>query len=364
MEKGVDNGNRDVVEVEIEVVGRVQGVNFRYMVKKHCDSLDLKGYVMNRKNGSVLIIAQGRSGELHNLISWIKESPGFSSVASINFFWKDAKARYSAFDVIREDNFVLDKAKSIVNLGKSLIIDNKKNVPIHVVVIPDGNRRWARERGLSASFGHYTSASDERIMELLLESKRMGIKYLSLWGFSTENWKRDEREIKAIFALILKKIDKLKEEAHKYRIRFRHLGRKDRLPKKLLRELRILEKETSSYSDLNVQLLLDYGGRDEIVRAVNKMLKSKVKRVSEKSFSEYLDSYDIPDPDLIIRTSGEQRTSGAMPFQAAYSELYFTDVYFPEFDSTEFRKAVKSFSERVRRFGATARQDLEKNGKK
>jgi len=129
-------------------------------------------------------------------------------------------------------------------------------------------------------------------------------------------------------------------------------------------ELKKLENETSMYGDLNVQLLLDYGGRDEIVRAVNKLLKSSVKKVDEKSFSDYLDSYDIPDPDLIIRTSGEKRTSGAMPFQSAYAELYFTEVYFPEFGVNEFRKAIKSFSKRVRRYGATAKQDLEKYGRK
>ena len=247
-----------------------------------------------------------------------------------------------------------------MNLGKSLVIDNKKNIPEHILMIPDGNRRWARERGLYASFGHYTSATDERIMELFLECKREGVKYLSFWGFSTENWKRDNKEIKSIFNLILKKIDNLKKEAHKHHIRFRHIGRKDRLPKNLMKKLNSLESETEDYQDLNVQLMLDYGGRDEIVRAVNKMLKSKVKKVNEETFSQYLDSADIPDPDLIIRTSGEKRTSGAMPYQAAYAELYFTEDYFPEFGAEELKKAIKSFSSRIRRFGGTARQDLKK----
>lgn len=348
----------ELKEIEIELFGRVQGVNLRYMIKKYADSLELRGYVMNRKEGSVLVVAQGENEKLNELILWIKKSPGFSQIENINFLWKRPLARYSAFDIIREDNYIIDKAKSLVNLGKSLIIDNKKSAPRHVLIIPDGNRRWARQRGLSASFGHYTSASDDRIMELLLEAKRLGIKYLSLWGFSTENWKRDEKEIKAIFNLILKKIDKLKEEAHKHRIRFRHLGRKDRLPENLMKELKQLEEETQDYRDLNVQLMLDYGGRDEIIRAINKILKAKVKKIDEGAFMDYLDSKDIPDPDLIIRTSGEKRTSGAMPFQAAYAELYFTDVYFPEFGADEFRKAIRSFSDRVRRFGGTAMQDL------
>ena len=354
---------KQLKEVEIEVYGRVQGVNFRYTVKKFCDSSDIKGYILNKKDGSVIIVAQGDSVALAKLVSWIGKSPGFSSVGEVNHFWRAVRARYSAFDIVREDNYLIDKAKSLVNLGKSIIIDNKRNVPAHVIIIPDGNRRWARERGLSASFGHYTSASDERIMELLLEAKRLGIKYLSLWGFSTENWKRDSREIKAIFDLLLKKIDKFEEMAHKHRVRFRHVGRKDRLPKKLVKKLINLEKNTKDYSELNVQLMLDYGGRDEIVRAVNKLLKKKVRHVDEKAFESYLDTADIPDVDFIIRTSGEQRTSGAMPYQAAYAELYFTKTYFPEFDTQEFRKAINSFMERTRRFGATAKQDLQ-NGKR
>lgn len=351
-------GKKEMREVEIELFGRVQGVNLRFMIKKYADSLNLRGYVMNRKEGSVLIVAQGAGEKLNDLILWFKNNPGFSQIEDINFFWKKPLARYSAFDIIKEDNYMVDKAKSLINLGKSLIIDNKKSVPKHVLIIPDGNRRWARERGLSASFGHYTSASDERIMELLLEAKRLGIGYISLWGFSTENWKREGREIRAIFNLIFKKIDKLKEEAHKHRIRFRHIGRKDRLPKDLMKELKKLESETLEYSDLSVQLMLDYGGRDEIIRAVNKILKDKKGKINETEFLNYLDSKDIPDPDLIIRTSGERRTSGAMPFQATYTELYFTDVYFPEFGADELRKAVRDFSDRVRRFGGTTKQDL------
>jgi len=138
------------------------------------------------------------------------------------------------------------------------------------------------------------------------------------------------------------------------------LGRKDRLPRKLVKALRKLEEETHDYSDFNVQLCLDYGGRDEIIRAVNKMLKSGVKKVDEKMFSDNLDSAGIPDPDLIIRTSGEKRLSGLLPFQSVYAELYFSDSYFPDFDALELRKAVKSFGNRVRRFGGTARQDLAK----
>lgn len=348
----------DFSEAEIYVNGRVQGVAFRYNIKKHALSLGLKGYVLNKADGSVFVSVQGGKIQIDFLIDYIKKSPGFSSVDNTNVVWMDPKVKYEGFEIFRSDGYIVDKAKSIVNLGKSVLIDNKKNVPRHILIIPDGNRRWARERGLSASFGHYTSASDARIFDLINESKKLGVEYLSLWGFSTENWKRDSIEIKAIFDLVYKKMTKLKDLAHQNKIRFRHVGRKDRLPKKLLASLNKLEKETSNYNNFNVQLMLDYGGRDEIVRAVNKIIKQKKKKVTEDEFLDYLDTKDIPDVDLIIRTSGEQRTSGAMPYQAAYSELYFSNCYFPEFDQNELRKAIDSFSNRIRRFGATAKQDI------
>lgn len=354
--------DRGFKEAEIEVYGRVQGVNFRSTLKKGADSLGLKGYTLNKKEGSVFVVVQGKKEKIEEFLRWIKRSPGFSKVSRLECEWVAPRARYSAFDIIRENGFIIDKAKSLVNLGKSLVIDNEKKIPRHVLIIPDGNRRWARERGLNASFGHYTSASDERIKELFLETKRIGIKYLSLWGFSTENWRRDPKETSAIFDLIYEKIKKFGKEAHLHKIRFRHLGRKDRLPAKLVRALEELEEKTKNYNELNVQLMVDYGGRDEILRAVNKILKKGIKKISEEDFKEYLDTKEIPDIDLIIRTSGEQRTSGAMPFQAAYAELYFSKVYFPEFDVREYRKAIREYARRVRRFGATAKEDLINSG--
>jgi len=193
---------------------------------------------------------------------------------------------------------------------------------------------------------------------LFNEAKRLGVKYMSFWGFSTENWNRNKEEIKAIFNLVLSMSEKFRKDAHKNKIRFRHIGRKDRLPKKLVSELERLERETALYKDFNVNLCLDYGGRDEILRAVNKLLGKK--KVSEKDFVMALDTAGIPEPDLIIRTSGENRTSGMMPFQAAYAELCFSNVYFPDFDAAELRKAVEEFSRRVRRFGGTAKEDLRK----
>ena len=239
-----------------------------------------------------------------------------------------------------------------MNIIKSLLkIEPRKSLPVHVVVIPDGNRRWAKERGLKGIEGHRKSAQYENILRLLEEAERLGVKYLSFWAFSTENWRRDKAEVNFLFKLLDKILDNFLYELVKRKVRFRHLGRKDRLPKQLVSKLAALEKKTENFNKLNVQLCLDYGGRDEIVRAINKMINEGVKKVDEKSIKRYLDTYDIPDPDLVIRTSGEHRTSGFMAFQSVYAELYFTNIKFPDFGPEDLRSAIEEFSRRKRNFG-------------
>lgn len=338
-------------ELEIRLYGRVQGVNFRYYIRKGALTRGLKGIVMNRDDGSVFVVAQGKNVDLESFLSWLQQSPGFSEVTSMHYHWRSPSKSFRDFSIIRTRPFLIDKFKSLFNLGKTIINKGEKVVPKHVVIIPDGNRRWARKKGLKAEFGHYTSASFQHLLTLFRIAKRLGVKYLTIWGFSTENWKRSEKEISALFDLLLKSVKSLKKEAHIHEIRFRHIGRKDRLPKKLVSALEDLEKETSRYENFNVQLCLDYGGRDELIRAVNKMIKMKVKKIDEKSFVNYLDA-NIPDVDLIIRTSGEQRLSGFMPFQSVYAELYFSQLHFPDFDEREFMKALEEYSQRQRRFGS------------
>ena len=227
----------------------------------------------------------------------------------------------------------------------------KKGNLFHVAIIPDGNRRWARKKGLLKTAGHEKSAEQRNVISLLNEAQNLGIKYFSIWGFSTENWKRDKHEIKKIFDILFKFLLKTRNNFHKNRIRFRHIGRKDRLPKKLLQEMSDLEEETKKYRDFNLQLFLDYGGRDEILRAVKKAIKNGDRNINEVNFSKFLDTKNIPDPDLIIRTSGEKRTSGFMPFQSVYSEIYFSKKFFPDFKKRDLRKAVLEFLKRERRFG-------------
>ena len=231
-------------------------------------------------------------------------------------------------------------------MGKKIV-----NIPIHIAIIPDGNRRWAKERGLEILKGVEKSAEFSNIISLLDEASRLGIKYLSLWGFSTENWNRSKSERDFIFELVFRSIENLKEYTKKKKIRFKHIGRKDRLPEKVISALGDFEGNTKKNNGLNVQFLLDYGGRDEITRAVNKILKDGRENIKEEDFKQYLDTKDIPDPELIIRTGGERRLSGLMSYQSAYSELYFTDTYFPDFDALELKKAVEWFSKVQRKFG-------------
>lgn len=343
-------------EARIEVYGRVQGIGFRNQIRKVAEDLGLKGSVMNLSDGRVLIIAQGETGKVSKIVSWVEESPGLSKVEDVDVNWRDVDKTVDDFKIVTEGNIVADKSKSVVRLFRRIFGLNKENekfenVPRHVAIIPDGNRRWARFRGLSPEFGHYKAGSYSNIERLLKEAKRIGVKYVSIWGFSTENWKRDEEEKKAIFDLISGGIERFRKFAAENKMRFKHIGRDDRLPKKLVSSLNELEGETEDYSDFSVLLCLDYGGRDEILRAVNKILKSGKARIGEEEFSGFLDTSEMPDVDLIIRTSGEHRLSGFMPFQSAYAELYFSKKYFPEFGILELREAVREYGRRQRRFG-------------
>ncbi|MFH1290316.1 MAG: polyprenyl diphosphate synthase [Nanoarchaeota archaeon] len=231
------------------------------------------------------------------------------------------------------------------------MVGENSKIPEHVVIIPDGNRRWARKRGLSATRGHVKAGSYANLNPLFREAKGLGIKYLSFWGFSTENWKRDKKEVDIIMRVILKGLNEFDEDVENEKVRFVHVGRKDRMLGKLVDKIGDLEEKTKKYTDLVVVLCLDYGGRDEVVRAVNKILKEGKREIDEKGFADYLDTKGLPDPELIIRTGGEKRMSGFMPYQSTYAELYFTDVYFPDFDAGQLRKAVDWFMKVDRRFG-------------
>lgn len=349
-------------EAKIEVFGRVQGVLFRNNIKNFADRNGLKGYAENKADGSVIIVAQGDAAKINSLIEWAKSSPGLTKVSGVRFEFREVGEKYEEFKIMQEGGLISDKSKALVNLGKHFLGEDLENVPVHVAIIPDGNRRWAREKGMIATAGHYAAGSYGNIESIFNEGRKLGIKFMSIWAFSTENWNRDKKEIDAVFDVLMKGIERFRKDAHKNQIRFRHIGRKDRLPKNLASEITKLEEETKNYDEFNVQLCLDYGGRDEIIRAVNKLIKEGGKKVDEQAIASYLDTAGIPDVDMIIRTSGEKRLSGFMPFQSDYAELFFFDKYWPDFNPEDLKRAVSDYSRRVRRFGGTSKKDLE--GKK
>lgn len=223
-----------------------------------------------------------------------------------------------------------------------------ESLPEHVVIIPDGNRRWARSHSLPEWHGH--KAMMNNCIELLRTMPSINVKYFTFWGFSTENWNRSEKELSKLFWLFESYLPIMKKVAQKNLISIHHLGRNDRLPKKLLRDLDALQSATADYQKYHFALALDYGGRDELLRTFRKIVKNKQK-ITSTSVSQNLDTKRFPDPDLIIRSGGEQRISGIMSWQSVYSELYFSKKYYPEFDILELKKALRDFSKRNRRFG-------------
>ncbi len=239
-------------------------------------------------------------------------------------------------------------------LEASLTLPKGTVVPNHIALIMDGNGRWARSHGLPATKGHEAGA--KAVRDVIDAARDWGIHTITLWGFSTENWKRSPKEVHKILSLVKIYLQKELEIAHRDKVRFVHLGRKTRLPGDLLRMIEKVERETKDYTNHQLNLALDYGGREEILRAVQKIVEDGVpaKKIDEVLFSSYLDTagQKYPEPDLLIRTSGEQRTSGLLPWQMVYSEFYFEEVHLPDITPAKLRNAILDFSRRRRRFGA------------
>ncbi len=222
-------------------------------------------------------------------------------------------------------------------------------IPRHLAVIMDGNGRWARERGLPRIAGHYQGV--KRAEELVDACLELGIRWLTFFAFSTENWKRPEAEVRALMRLLEVY---LRENSHKLLekgIKLSFIGRRDRLPKSLVEEMEKAERLTPKQERLHVLLAVDYGGRDEIIRTAKKLVEAGVD-IKEETFKNFSDLANVPDPDLLIRTGGEKRISNFLLWHLAYTELYFTDVYWPDFTKEELLKAIEDFSKRARKFGA------------
>lgn len=235
----------------------------------------------------------------------------------------------------------------------SLSLPKGTIVPNHIAIIPDGNRRWARARSLYTLQGH--KAGFERAVELGRAARRFGIHTVTLWGFSTENWDRTPKEINYLMKLYSHLIDDYLKEAKEDEVRLIHLGRKDRIPKFLLKKITNAEEKTKHYSKFIVNLAIDYGGHDDIIRAVKKMVHNGVdeSEINKQTFESYLDTHHQPYPyvDLLIRTSGEQRTSGLLLWQMEYAEMYWEQGHFPDFTPEKLGEAIVDYSRRRRRFG-------------
>lgn len=230
-------------------------------------------------------------------------------------------------------------------------------VPRHVAIIMDGNRRYAKEFGLLVSEGH--EKGREKLESILEWCMELGVRILTVYAFSTENVGRDKDEVEDLMRLFVQNFRNLAEDkrVHKHKIRVKVLGQKDLLPKDLRDAIDYAEDQTKDYNEYFFNIAVGYGGREEIVHAIKKVAeavkdgKMKVDDITEKTFTEFLYTKDMPDPDLVLRTSGEERISNFLLWQLAYSELYFSDVYWPGFRKIDFLRAVRSYQLRKRRFG-------------
>jgi tritrans,polycis-undecaprenyl-diphosphate synthase [geranylgeranyl-diphosphate specific] len=230
-------------------------------------------------------------------------------------------------------------------------------VPHHVAIIMDGNRRYAKEFGLLVSEGH--EKGREKLESILEWCMELGVRILTVYAFSTENVGRDRDEVEDLMRLFVQNFRNLAEDkrVHKHKIRVKVLGQKELLPKDLMEAIEYAEDQTKDYNEYFFNIAVGYGGREEIVHAIKKVAeavkngKMKVDDITEKTFTEFLYTKDMPDPDLVLRTSGEERISNFLLWQLAYSELYFSDVYWPGFRKIDFLRAVRSYQLRKRRFG-------------
>ncbi len=248
----------------------------------------------------------------------------------------------------------------------------ENNIPQHIAIIMDGNGRWAMERGKERTFGH--QAGVETVRRITAECVRMGVKYLTLYTFSTENWNRPADEVSTLMGLVLSSLED--EIFMKHHVRFRVIGDMKRLPEVVQKKLWETMEHTAENDAMTMVVALSYSSRWEITDAMREMVRDILtdytngfseeeicSRITEDSISQHLNTNFMPDPDLLIRTGGEMRISNYLLWQIAYTELYFCDTYWPDFDEADLHKAVESFQSRQRRFGRTEAQVEEQTNK-
>ncbi len=244
---------------------------------------------------------------------------------------------------------------SVVFRREQMSETEKLKIPQHVAIIMDGNGRWAKAKGMPRNYGHVQGAKN--VEQICMDADALGIKYLTVYAFSTENWNRPSAEVKALMLLMKQYLKTIGKKAMDNNMRMRIIGDKQGLSEDIQQYIYDLETLTEGNTGLQFQIAINYGSRDEMLRGMKRMLteyregRFELEELTEAKFASYLDTAEIPDPDLMIRTSGEQRLSNYLLWQFAYSEFYFTDVPWPDFDKAELIKAVEAFNGRDRRFG-------------
>ena len=234
-------------------------------------------------------------------------------------------------------------------------METGRKIPQHIAIILDGHGRWAKAKGMPRNYGH--TAGAKNVETVCQAAHDLGVKYVTMYAFSTENWNRPEGEVEALMKLLESYLKNCIKTADKNNMRVRVIGDTTRLSERFQERIRELEAASAKNDGLNLQIAINYGSRDEMTRAMRRMSedvaagKRKPEEITESVFEEYLDTAGIPDPDLLIRTSGELRLSNFLLWQLAYSEFYFTDVPWPDFHKEELERAIEAYNKRDRRFG-------------
>lgn len=236
-----------------------------------------------------------------------------------------------------------------------------EKIPQHVAMIMDGNGRWALQRGLPRLAGH--KAGTENLRRVIRSTVEFGVKYLTIYAFSTENWGRPAEEVNGLMLILQNVIDRELNELHSEGVQLRHIGRLERLDPAIQKKVLKAIDLTKNNDRLILNVAFNYGGRDEIVRAIQKIINDGIpaEDVTDELVNQYLYTAGVPDPDLIIRTSGELRVSNFLIWQAAYSEWYITPTFWPDFDKDEYRRALESFANRDRRYGKVSSGELQES---
>lgn len=224
-------------------------------------------------------------------------------------------------------------------------------VPGHIAIIMDGNGRWAKKRGLSRSYGH--RAGGETLRKIVYAARDLGVKYLTVYAFSTENWKRPQEEVDKIMEIFMDFFNRYQDEFSKIKCRVRFMGREEGIPADVMETIRKIEKVTETGDRIQLNVAFNYGGRQEILDAVTKMMaqEDRPPHIDEAYFKQFLYLPDVPDPDLIIRSSGEMRTSNFLMWESAYSEFWVSDILWPDFTGEDLKQAVLDYNNRHRRYG-------------